>query len=93
MSQLDGADQQEGVKHMFLVGHFIWPCLLPIVALLVALAVPGVRDILFAIDSRSRRKAARGVALLAAPIIALLVCLLVWAASVLQLFQLLSEAP
>ena len=74
---------------MFLVGYFIWPCLLPFLALLLVLAVLGVRDILFAIDLRSRRRATRGLVLLTAPAVLSLVCLLVWGTIALQLFQLM----
>lgn len=78
---------------MFLAGYFVWPCFLPFLALLLALAVLGVRDILFAIDLRSWTRAARGLLLLAAPLTASLVCVLVWGASVLQLLELMSVSP
>lgn len=78
---------------MFLVGYLIWPCLLPFLGLLLVLAVLGVRDILFAIDLRSRRRATRGLVLLAAPVVVLLVCLLVWGTAALQvLLIMISES-
>lgn len=77
---------------MFLAGRFLWPCLLPFLALLFALAVLGVRDILFAIDFRSWRRATRGLVLLVAPVAVSLTCLLVWATAVLQVLQDISES-
>lgn len=72
---------------MFLVGYFIWPCFLPFLALLLVLAILGVRDVLFAIDLRSWRRATRGLALLAAPVVVSFVCLAVWCAAALQVCQ------
>ncbi len=70
---------------MFPIGYFIWPRLLPLLALLVALAILGTRDILFALDLRSSRRAIRGLALLALPIVAAAVFVLVLAGAVLKL--------
>jgi hypothetical protein len=78
---------------MFLAGRLFWPCSLPFWALLFALAVLGVRDILFAIDLRSWTRAIRGVALLLAPLAVSLVCLLSSALAVLQLLQDMSVSP
>jgi len=78
---------------MFLAGYFLWPCALPVVALLFVLAVLGVRDILFAIDPRSTRRAIRGFAFLAAPVVVSCLCLLTWAASFLLVLQDLWFSP
>jgi len=78
---------------MFLAGYFLWPCFLPFCFLLFALAVLGVRDILFAIDLRSWTRAIRGVALLVAPLAVSLVCLLSSVIAVLQLLQDMSVSP
>jgi hypothetical protein len=78
---------------MFLAGYFLWPCALPVVALLFALAVLGVRDILFAIDLRSSRRAIRGIAFLAAPLVVSCLCFLVEAAALLQTLEDLRWSP
>jgi len=78
---------------MFLAGYLLWPCCLPLCALLFVLAVLGVRDILFAIDFRSWTRATRGVALLLAPVAVSVVCLLSSVIAVLQILQDLSVSP
>jgi len=78
---------------MFLAGYFLWPCSLPFWALLFALAVLGVRDILFGIDFRSWTRATRGVALLAAPLAVSLVCLVGLVLAVLHTLQDMSVSP
>jgi hypothetical protein len=57
---------------MNLFGFLIFPFL----ALLVALAALGLRDIVFGIDVRSWIRVMRGLAFLAAPVAMALLCLL-----------------
>ena len=78
---------------MFLAGYFLWPCLLPVFALLLVLAVLGVRDILYAIDLGSSRRATRGMAFLAAPVAVSCLCNLIWVASFLLVWQALWWPP
>jgi hypothetical protein len=57
---------------MWCFGWFVFP----IVALLVAMGAFGLRDLFFAIELRSSTRAARGILLLAAPVLLSLMCLM-----------------